>query len=796
MEPATFFGTPIVRSKLLPPPLPESFSPRPRVVAALADRRRPVCMVQAPAGYGKTVAVAEALTVAPPEAAAWLGIDAYDSRELAFWAHLVAAVDRVRPGILQAVVDANSRVAVPAGEEVVSSLLAVLDGVDDLVLVLDDIHRLHEPCVWQQLSYFLDRLPPGVHVVATTRTVTPLPVERWLSQDRAVVVDERTLRFDRDEAVRLIGGIWGTEVTAHQVTRLVASSEGWVVGLLFEALALRGDPDEPGWDPRSSNSPRSSRSVINYLTTEVLANLSPDDQEFLLSISVLDEFDDDLCRRVTGEGDAGLRLRALRVANLFMVPVDETAGRFRFHHLFRELLLEELERRNPGRLVELHRRGASATAAVGDVPAQIHHLLAAGDEQDAFDLLVRYALDAGSLATARALIAEFPTGFVLADPGRMLDFVLVLEVAGDFTAAEQWCDRAAVALDRPDSPLRGRLELHRAINFAGRGEAGLALEAMEACLAARAREPGADGTLARLPAPLAARTQVLLTRDAGAAETWLDEARRLPPEIFHVHQLTIPALTAYLLVRSGDLEGAEREARGVLTAAEDHRVPPGLSALEALLTLADVCLETARIDEAGHYLHQAEKVAGPLAPVTYHVLAALLRIDVTAATEGPGAGVDEATRALAAFHRQRVSTGLIDQLAASRARWLLVAGNTSEAVRVISSLPPSPEASLLRARLAVLTHRVDVVERELADRADWFASELLEADLVTSSAHGFRHAEDVLDRHPAYLWTAVRQGQPLLRHLADRADASVAGCGPGPRRRHLLPLLVPPGRCW
>jgi len=156
-----FFGVPIVPSKLERPRCPSTFTPRPRVAGVLRGVPRPVSVVVAPAGYGKTMAVVEALGARSADTVAWLSIDAYDSRELSFWAHLVAALDRVRPGISEAVVEANSRVPVPEGDRLVSTVLAALADVVDVVLVLDDIHRLHDPAVWQQLEYFLDRLPPA-----------------------------------------------------------------------------------------------------------------------------------------------------------------------------------------------------------------------------------------------------------------------------------------------------------------------------------------------------------------------------------------------------------------------------------------------------------------------------------------------------------------------------------------------------------------------------------------------------------------------------------------------------------
>jgi len=764
-----FFGLPIVRSKLVRPPVPRGFTPRPRVVAALGESPTPVSVVLAPAGYGKTSAVVDALASEPDGDVAWLSIDAYDSRESSFWAHLVAALDGARPGIQEAVFEANPRSRVPDGTRLASSLLEVLDDEYGLVVVLDDVHRLEGEAVWDQLAYFLERLPPGVRAVLTSRAATPLPLERWLSQDRAVVVDQRTLRFQDDEAARLVAEVWGTDASEAQVAELVSRSEGWVVGLLFEALTMERDGDTTA----TTKAPvRSSSSVINYLTTEVLATLSDDDQRFLLSISVLDEFDDELCRQVTGEPDAGVRLRRLQVANLFMVPLDESGGRFRFHHLFQALLLEELARRDPGQLVELHRRAAAVTRAAGDDRAPIHHLLEAGDNQAAFELLMECGWSSGSLAATRELVAGFPTGFILEDLTRILDYVLILSMTGDFEVAEQWCDRAEALVVEEEGPLRARLELQRSINFGSHGEVDQAMAAMDACLAAGARSVEGDESLARLPSVMAARILLHLTHDLQAPAAWLDEARRLPVELVHIHQVTIPALTAALRLRTGDLVGAERLARQVLVAADQLGIPPGIHMIDALLVLVAVLLETGRLEEEAEQIRRLEEMSGLFSPLAYQVFVVLATVEHTAALDGPAAAVHVAARAREDFARRSISNALSERLRASHATWLLASGRTNEAVRLVDSLPDGPETALLQAKLACVEHRNDEVPALLADTSGWFASERFEAELVVAAATGYHDMVEVVERHDGFVWTVVKQGQPLLRRLASHVDAS------------------------
>src|ERR1700733_2290679 len=190
------FGLPIVTSKLVTPLLPAGFVERPRVVDVLSDCSTVICFVQAAAGYGKTTAVVEALANEDPKDVAWLSIDAYDSTELSFWVHLAASIDFVCPGVLQLIADSNQRAPDPDGVQLPASLLAALPSDKALLIVFDDLHHVKSRVLWEQIAFFLERLPASVRIVATTRSVTPLPLERWQSQSRARVIDEQILRFD------------------------------------------------------------------------------------------------------------------------------------------------------------------------------------------------------------------------------------------------------------------------------------------------------------------------------------------------------------------------------------------------------------------------------------------------------------------------------------------------------------------------------------------------------------------------------------------------------------------------
>src|SRR5215471_18653112 len=105
----------------------------------------------------------------------------------------------------------------------------------------------------------------------------------------------------------------------------------WAAGLQLAGLSLRGQADTAGFVAAFSGS---HRFVLDYLTQEVLGQQSGAVRRFLLETSVLERLSGELCDAVTGRTDSQAMLEAIERANLFLVPLDEVRGWWRYHQLF------------------------------------------------------------------------------------------------------------------------------------------------------------------------------------------------------------------------------------------------------------------------------------------------------------------------------------------------------------------------------------------------------------------------------------------------------------------------------
>ncbi len=363
---------------------------------------------------------------------AWLSLDAGDNDPARFWRHAVAALARVRPGIAERAGPLLGPPAPPSFEGLVTALineLAAQPGDGELLLVLDDYHLIDARQVHDSLVFLLEHLPAGLHLVLASRSDPPLPLARFRAGAQLAELRADDLRFTVEEAAELLRETAGDVLPTAAVAALAARTEGWAAGLQLAGLSLRGQPDVTGFVAAFSGS---HRYVLDYLAGEVLEGQTDRVREFLLETSVLERLSGRLCDAVTGRTDSQAMLEQVERANLFLVPLDEVRGWWRYHHLFADLLRARLKQQQPGRVAALHHNAAAWCEEHGLADDAVRHALAAGDTTWAARLIERHFDETfwpGERATVQRWLAALPAE--LADTRPRLCLVrAVLALAG------------------------------------------------------------------------------------------------------------------------------------------------------------------------------------------------------------------------------------------------------------------------------------------------------------------------------------------------------------------------------
>lgn len=502
----------LAATKLRPPIGPARLIERARLDAVLdrADAAEvPLVVISAPAGSGKSTLAARWAETHPGRVA-WLQLEESDADAARFWLSFTAAIGRVNADLaarLAPLVAGSlgaSQVVVPAVVNEVSSLAS------RLVVVLDDYHLIDDPAVHRGVEHLLDLCPSQLTIVLATRADPPFRLGRMRVRNRIREIRVTDLRFDRTEAGELLGAA-ADALDEERLDVLWERTEGWAAGLVLAGLSLERTPDANHFVQTFRGD---DHLVAGYLTDELLAVLDSAERHRMVEAAVLHRLSGPLLDAVTGSTDGAAWLEGLAASNQLVIRLDTAGEWYRYHHLFRDMLLLEARRSIPDRLPHLHQRAAAWFETSGHPAAAVDHLLAAGDRERAMYLMRVVGPDllgSGQLRTLRNILGR------LAQDGELDALCSILSgwdhyLTGRYEEAQVLLDRATATLPVDIDPMRA---MPLRINLAlGKGDVATAL--------AGAREVVAAGSVEARPSELTAAT--------GAAFAWAgltDSAREV-----------------------------------------------------------------------------------------------------------------------------------------------------------------------------------------------------------------------------------------------------------------------------
>jgi LuxR family maltose regulon positive regulatory protein len=329
-------------------------------------------------------------------------------------------------------------------------------------------------------------------------------------RERVREVRASDLRFDAAEAAALLGAS-ADRLDRQRLDDLCDRTEGWAAGLVLAGLSLDRAADTQRFVETFRGD---DQLVAGYLADEFLAVLPVDERRRMVEAAVLHRLSGPLLDAITGSTDGASWLAALATSNQLVIRLDSVGEWYRYHHLFRDLLLLEARRSMPELLPELHRRAAAWFETSGYPAAAVDHLLAAGDRERAMYMMRTVGPDllgSGQLRTLRNILGR------LAAEGELDAICSALSgwdayLTGRYDEAQHHLDRATATLT-PDIDLMRTMPLR--INLAlGKGDVATALAAARAVVAAGELESRASE----------------LTTAVGAAFAWAglpDQAREV-----------------------------------------------------------------------------------------------------------------------------------------------------------------------------------------------------------------------------------------------------------------------------
>lgn len=480
----------------VPHTLPRLVS-RPHVIQRLQrGLERPLTVIAAPAGFGKSTALKVwAHTV--PYPIAWVSLDASDNDPGQFWTYVLTVLNMRYPGVASTALAMLQAHHLPAMAVIVRTLLnAIARYADEVVLALDDYHLITTPAIHEALALCLEHPPAQWHLYLASRTEPPFPLARLRAYDQVNEIRPDDLRFRPDEIAAFFLDVMGVQLAADDITTLAERADGWVTGLQLAGQSLQGHPDPARFIASFSGS---HRHVMTYLGEEVLAAQPAEVQSFLFQTALLERMCVPLCDAITGRQDGHAMLAHLQQANLFLVALDDEGRWYRYHHLFGDLLRHRLQQDNGKLLPTLHRRAARWLADEGWIVEAAEHLFAVPALDDAAHLIERSAsalLMRGDYPTVQRLLARIPEDILRGRPRLCLYQADVYFFRGQLADAERRIAHAERAMrveelakDAPAAEVTDRAMLHGEIADAKatlavmRGDGAVAIQYAQTALA-------------------------------------------------------------------------------------------------------------------------------------------------------------------------------------------------------------------------------------------------------------------------------------------------------------------------
>ena len=371
-------------TKLHRPPIDRIHVHRPYLLERLGQgRHRPLTLVSAPAGYGKTTLISSWLETCDIPGA-WVSLDEKDDDLRIFTTYFVTAVQSLFSEACRNTQNLLKGINLPPLGNLCTMLLGELDRIEQpFMIVLDDYHLVKEKDIHNLVSQILEHPPRFFHLVVIGRRDPPFPISAMRARAQVTEIRTRDLCFSAAETELFVNQTLGAQIDAATAAVLEKKTEGWVTGLRLASLSLRG---RDNLDPRLLEPHVDAQYVMEYLFTEVFSHLSPEINQYLLGTAILDRFCGPLCEAVcvpgiepfTCEMGGWKFIKWLKKENLFLIPLDAKNMWFRFHHLFQKLLVNQLKRRSSAEEINaLHNQASAWFAENGLIDEALRHAIAA-----------------------------------------------------------------------------------------------------------------------------------------------------------------------------------------------------------------------------------------------------------------------------------------------------------------------------------------------------------------------------------------------------------------------------------
>ncbi len=337
----------VLNTKISPPRRTRHILVRERVVEALsAALEYRLTLLQAGAGYGKSTALATFAETNSPSI--WYHITEEDRDPFVFLLHICYATLHTFPNLSSLPIPFlenwdSTHGPLLAREVVFQYINSISEGLPEpTLLILDDVHLISDI---DEIAHILDRLislaPPDLHIVISSRPTFSVPnLYRWRSLGQVLTIDQSELAFTSDEIAELFENTYHYQLTKEDVEDLSLMTEGWAITLQLIWQSLKSGAIKSVREALTRQT-SSLEILFEVLMKEVFLRQPEDMQAFLCNTAPLRIMDAQVCDALRDASDSAAMLSDLRHREMFVYDAGNDG--LRYHHIFREFLLDQSE---------------------------------------------------------------------------------------------------------------------------------------------------------------------------------------------------------------------------------------------------------------------------------------------------------------------------------------------------------------------------------------------------------------------------------------------------------------------
>jgi LuxR family maltose regulon positive regulatory protein len=349
-----------------------------------AGRNSRLIVVSGTAGSGKTSLVCQWIK-RDNLCVAWYSLDKADNESDVFFRYLLTLLCNLNDeasAILKPLLQGHGNLA---GTYVVPLLIrALMDLTHHAYLVLDDYHVIQSSRIHDALSYLLSHLPPKMHVVITSRYAIPFSLSNLRIRNQLSEISSQEIRFTEEETAKFFKRVIPVCLSGDQIGQLVRYTEGWVGGLQLFGLSFRGKESTDGLSDILN---RVCHEATDYLVDEIINVQPPKVRTFLQTTALLDRFNADLCREVTGLAETAPLLDHSYRNDLFLISLDTEGIWYRYHHLFSDAVRKRMKVLHGHQFSKIQQKAALWFVRNHYLEDAFQHAFASEDFDFAADLL-------------------------------------------------------------------------------------------------------------------------------------------------------------------------------------------------------------------------------------------------------------------------------------------------------------------------------------------------------------------------------------------------------------------------